>query len=137
MHKQQDAIPQTHKDSWINLLHPYIASATQALMSGGIEVQRSWLDPCGPRDATILMSLNDEQHALVWDEETGWRTGLFNSGRQGERTTLLNTVYLGGGVLLDPRGLATRLRTGATAPRHQFRSHTDIRDGLDDALHAL
>jgi hypothetical protein len=127
-------IPESHSDPWINLPLGYIASLNQALSGQGVQIDRSWLDPFDPRDATIIHMTADERHALVWDEETGWRTGRYLSGRQGVRTELADAVYLGGGVLVDPREIAARLLTSTRAPRSAFRSYTDTRDGLDDAL---
>lgn len=130
----ENGMPRKHSDPWLDLLRPYITGAAQALRGEGVQLEQSWLDPSGPRDATVLFRLADEAHALVWDEEAGWRTGRYESGRQGERTKLLNPVHLGGGVLVDPREMVERLLTGVTEPRHQVRAHTDVRDGLDDAL---
>ncbi|MBC6468523.1 DUF6292 family protein [Actinomadura alba] len=113
----------------------------QSLVEHDLHVERSWLDPMGPRDATILYTPASgsphELHALVWDEETGWRTGGYASGEQGVRTRLHDTDYLGGGVLTDPRELAVRLMGETRAPRTAHRSHTALRDGLDDALRDL
>jgi hypothetical protein len=127
-------IPEEHSDPWVNLPLGYITTLTQALSGAGVQIDRSWLDPRDPRDATIIHMTAGERHALVWDEETGWRTGRYLSGRQGVRTELADAVYLGGGVLVDPREVAARLLTGTQAPRRALRSYTDTRDGLDDAL---
>jgi hypothetical protein len=127
-----------HPDPWVDLLRDYITCSVQSLVEHDLHVERSWLDPMGPRDATILYRpMNGsphDLHALVWDEETGWRTGGYASGEQGVRTRLHDTAYLGGGVLTDPRELALRLIEDTRAPRNAYRSHTALRDGLDDAL---
>jgi hypothetical protein len=116
-----------------------MASAVTALISGGLRVERSWLDPMGPRDATILYSPSGatstaETRALVWDEVSGWRLGRYEGGHQGVRTTLSEVSYLGGGVLLDGKALAGRVRALVSEPRPEYRAFTDLRDGLDDAL---
>jgi Family of unknown function (DUF6292) len=123
--------PDRHPDPWVNLLCGYMTEAVQALAAGGVQVQRSWLDPEGPRDATIVLA---GSKALVFDEVTGWRYGRFVSGRQGVRTTLSDISYVGGGVLLDGRELTHKILSGHSAPRQEFRSAADLRDGLDDAL---
>lgn len=133
-------IPTPHPDSWINILGPYVTEAVGALNANGIHVQQSWLDPRGPRDATILFStpgehlVSSDVSALVWDEETGWRRGRFIDGARGRRTILTQVAYLGGGLLPPTDELAHRtIGERSEAPR-MYRSHTDLRDGLDDAL---
>jgi Family of unknown function (DUF6292) len=115
----------------VNLLRGYITEAVQALATGGLQVQRSWLDPESPRDATIVLA---GTKALVFDEVTGWRYGSFVSGQQGVRTTLSNIRYLGGGVLLDTRELTHKVVNGHSAARQEYRSIFDLHDGLDEAL---
>lgn len=131
-------VPQPHPDPWVDLLRGYVSQAVRALADNDLEVQRSWLDPCDPRDATIVYvpgdGVRDRELALVWDEETGWRTGTYESGEQGVRTGLGDATFVGGGALVDPRELVGRLMDGTTAPRRAYRSYTDLRDGLDDAL---
>ena len=131
-----DNIPSFHDDPWVNLLHPYIIEAVAALARGGVHVEDSWLDPRNPRDATIVYSLAHEsgQRAAVWDEVTGWRHGGFIAGHQGIRTALSDAEYLGGGVLPTATELVGRLRDGLSAPRCEYRSVENVRDGLDDAL---
>ncbi|MCW2900953.1 MAG: hypothetical protein JWO67_3218 [Streptosporangiaceae bacterium] len=131
-------IPKPHPDPWIDLLRDYVTETVRALAHEDVQVQRSWLDPRDPRDATILYlpctGAADGRLALVWDEETGWRTGGYESGDQGVRTELTDAAYLGGGALPDPRELVGHLLDGTTAPRRTTRSYEDLRDGLDDAL---
>jgi hypothetical protein len=130
-------IPAQHPLPEVELLRPYITDSVTALAGSDVQVHESWLDPCGPRDATILYSpVFDpaEVYALVWDEETGWRNGLYLAGRQGVRTQLDNAAYLGGGVLADPRDLAARAASGIAVPMREYRSHSDLHDGFDDAL---
>jgi hypothetical protein len=43
-------------------------------------------------------------------------------------------TYLGGGVLLSSIDLVARLLAGASGPRREYRSVSDLHDGLDDAL---
>jgi hypothetical protein len=100
-----------------------------------VQISRSWLDPRDPRDATIVCAGNDDgMVGLVWDEETGWRRGTFVDGRPGQRTVLADAAYVGGGLLPAPMELANDIRSLRTRPHHIYRSPSDIRDGLDDAL---
>ncbi|HEX6471471.1 MAG TPA: DUF6292 family protein [Streptosporangiaceae bacterium] len=126
--------PEVHPDPWVDLTAGYMTVLAEALASRGVRIERSWLDPRDPRDATITFSSAGESRALVWDEVTGCRTGRFLSGRPGVRTELADAVYLGGGVLANPHEVAARLVAGAGAGRREFRSYADVRDGLDDAL---
>ena len=132
----QDNIPLPHPDLWIDLTRRYVTAAVQALESGGLKVDRSWLDPRDPRDATIVYSHPEigGLRALVWDEVTGWRHGSFIHGRQGIRTGLSGVAYLGGGVLPGGADLLARLQGQISEPRREHRSIADLRDGLDDAL---
>lgn len=128
--------PSAHPDPFINMLHAYITDAVSALADGNLQIERCWLDPGGPRDATVIFTRpgDESQLALVWDEVTGWRQGRFESGVQGVRTVLSDVTYLGGGVLLDRGTLARRLQAGISEPRREYRTLADARDGLDDAL---
>ena len=140
-------LPSAHPNAWINLLRGYVTSIVCDLSRHGITVHRSWLDPTDPRDATILYTppsgwaRKQSAHALVWDEQTGWRTGQFVSGESGVRTVLSTPTYIGGGLLPTGGDVAWKIGSGATTMRRSFRSYGDIRDGLDDALrnqvHAL
>lgn len=133
-------IPDAHPDPWLNLLRGYVSTTVHALAAGGLRPEASWLDPRDPRDATILLADDTRRtstravRALVWDEETGWRTGEYVSGEPGVRTEVAGPAYLGGGVLVDPGELAGRLHAGVSAPRQVHRSRCDLRDGLDDLL---
>lgn len=136
---EKKGAPAHHDDPFIDVLHSYVTKATESLASGGLLVDRSWLDPRNPRDATIIFThpasnVSAEQLALVWDEVTGWRRGVFESGHQGERTVLSSVGYLGGGILLEDQDLVGRVLADATEPRREYRSVADIRDGLDEAL---
>jgi Family of unknown function (DUF6292) len=131
--------PARHADPWVDLLYGYVSQTVQALSTGGLLVERSWLDPRNPRDATIIFthpaaSVSAGKLALVWDEVTGWRQGVFQSGEQGVRTDLADVSYLGGGVLPEDGVLIGRVRGGASERRHEYRSVADLRDGLDAAL---
>ena len=128
-------IPDVHPNPRLNLMRDYVAETVRALAEGGLRVDRSWLDPEKPRDSTILYHGADEgMRALVWDEETGWRTGAYVHGEPGVRTELNDAAYLGGGVLATPGDVAGRLHDGVREPRRAYRSMWDLRDGLDDAL---
>lgn len=134
-----DCTPPKHPDPWVDQTRGYVETAVQSLTDAGLAVDRSWLDPRNPRDATIIFSdpasnVSARKLALVWDEVTGWRRGIFESGQQGVRTTLTHVLYLGGGVLLDSRELARRVVAGANESRVEYRSAADLRDGLDAAL---
>lgn len=131
--------PAQHEDPWVDVLRGYVTKAVEDLSEGGLTVERSWLDPRNPRDATIIFThpasnVSAEKLALVWDEVTGWRSGVFQSGEQGIRTELSDTAYLGGGVLPEGTGLVTRVLAGASEPRREYRSVADLHDGLDSAL---
>ena len=135
----QDNIPPAHPDPWVNLLHGYVTKSVEALQAGGLRVERSWLDPRDPRDATIIFthpaaSVPAAKLALVWDEATGWRRGVFESGEPGVRTVLSDAIYLGGGVLPAGQEVVNRLLAGNSEPPRHYRRVTDLRDGLDDAL---
>jgi hypothetical protein len=131
--------PPAHPDPWVDVLHGYVTRSVEALTAGGLMVESSWLDPRDPRDATIILthpasSVSAEKLALVWDEVTGWRRGVFESGQQGVRTVLSAATYLGGGMLPDGQELVSRVLAAVSEPRREHRSVTDGRDGLDDAL---
>ena len=130
--------PEAHPDPWLELLRGYVGETVRALAEGGLRPRGSWLDPRDPRDATILLDGDGlaPVRALVWDEETGWRTGTFVDGRQGVRTELAEAAHLGGGVLVHPSEVAGRLRAGTTGPGERYRSYHASHDGLDDALRA-
>jgi len=123
--------PGLHSDPWVNLLGAYVTEATEALSAGGLQIQRSWLDPVCPRDATIVLA---DATALVFDEVTGWRYGRFRSGQQGVRTELSDVHHVGGGVLIDAQELTYRVVKNLSEPRREYRSFDDLHDGLDDAL---
>ena len=134
-----NSAPATHPDPWVNVLQGYVTQAVDCLAKGGLLVERSWLDPRDPRDATIIFTdpatnVSAEKLAAVWDEVTGWRRGTFVSGEQGVRTELSNVTYLGGGVLPAEDDMVNRVLAGASEPQRVYRSVADLRDGLDDAL---
>jgi hypothetical protein len=136
---KQDTAPSAHSDPWVDLLRGYVTEAVECLSSEGLQVERSWLDPRDPRDATIIFThpasnVSAKELALVWDEVTGWRSGMFESGEQGVRTVLSDMRYLGGGLLPDGQNLAGRVLAGASESRRDHRSVADLHDGLDDNL---
>jgi hypothetical protein len=124
-----ESLPAPHPDQEVDEARGYITATVEALDALGLRVDRSWLDPKGPVDATVVT----DSFALVWDEWRGWVRGDYVSGRQGERTVLENVAELGGGLLLDPRELAVLVRDGRTAAPVARRS-ADTRDGLFDGL---
>jgi hypothetical protein len=131
--------PAAHQDPWVDVLRGYVTQTVEALTAGGLLIECSWLDPRNPRDATIIYThpasnVSAEKLALVWDEVTGWRQGVFQSGEQGVRTELADVSYLGGGVLPEDGALIGRMQAGASERRHEYRSVADLRDGLDAAL---
>jgi hypothetical protein len=124
--------PQQHPVPHVNTTRNYVTRCVRALVREGLVVDRSWLDPCDPRDATVILG---DARALVWDEMTGWRAGVFHHGEQGvRRTTLGDPVHLGGGPLPPPEELAWRACSGTAAFRRVYRSYADA-DGFDEALH--
>lgn len=136
---KQESLPLSHPDPWVNVLRGYVTETAEAINERGLVVKRSWLDPRDPRDATIVFThpasnVSTKDLALVWDEVTGWRSGIFESGEQGVRTVLSDPRYLGGGLLLEGEGLADRVLAGASERRREHRSVGDLHDGLDDSL---
>jgi hypothetical protein len=128
-----------HPDPWVNVLRGYVSQAVEAMAAGGLLIERSWLDPRNPRDATVIFSdpasnVSADKLALVWDEVTGWRRGTFVSGEQGVRTVLSDVSHLGGGVLPTENDVVNRVLAEASEPQRAYRSVADLRDGLDDAL---
>ena len=120
-----------HADPWLDLLRPYVLDVVTTMARSGVRIQESWLDPRDPRDATIVCA---GSVGLVWDEETGWRMGEFVDGRQGSRTVLRDVVHVGGGLLPSPAGLVQDVIEGGGQPQRSYRSHGDLRDGLDETL---
>jgi hypothetical protein len=136
---KNNVAPMPHPDRWVNLPYGYVTQVTERLAANGLLVERSWMDPCDPRDATIRLLDPSEkasggEFTLVWDEATGWRRGRFIRGEQGVRTELTDVSYLGGGVLPDEDDVVNRVLAGASEPQRAYRSVADLRDGLDDAL---
>lgn len=130
--------PMPHPDRWVNLPCGYVTQVTERLAASGLLLERSWMDPFDPRDATIRLldpaaKASDGELTLVWDEATGWRRGRFIRGEQGVRTELADVGHLGGGVLPSEGDVVNRVLAGASEPRRVYRSVAD-RDGLDEAL---
>ncbi|MFC4910510.1 DUF6292 family protein [Actinomadura gamaensis] len=130
MSERRYPVPARHPDPWVDRTHGYVTHVVTTLGRAGVRVESCWLDPSGPRDATIVTRSGSDLRALVWDEETGWREGRFVSGRQGERTVLDSVRYLGGDVLLDGDAVLDRLLTGVSEAPRAFRSHDDHHDGF-------
>jgi hypothetical protein len=129
-----EVMPSGHPDPEVEATRPYITAVVLALLGEGIVVRRSWLDPRGPRDATIVFGVNS---ALVWDEETGWRRGEYVSGEQGERTVLARAAALGGGVLPPGTEVAARVKEDVRLTPEVYRKYTDICDGFEVKLSAV
>lgn len=119
--------PGDHPDPWVNLLKDYVSETVRALTYNGVCVQRSWLDPRDPRDATIVLA---DAHALTWDEHRGWLLGGFVSGAPGVRTILSDPHRLAHDLLPNPSEIGTMAPAGTPV---EYRHFTD-RDGLDEAL---
>jgi hypothetical protein len=124
--------PLPHPTLHVDATRNYVTFGVRALADQGLVVDRSWLDPSDPRDATIVLQ---DSRALVWDEVTGWRVGLFRTGEQGVRTVVNGAVHLGGGPLPPPADLVRRLANGTAVPVREYRSYADS-DGFGDALRA-
>ncbi|TDD76719.1 DUF6292 family protein [Actinomadura rubrisoli] len=132
-----NGMPPGHEDPSLDLLRPYITRSAMALRAVGVELEQSWLDPSGPRDATIRYLKDGQSHALVWDEESGWRLGGFVSGRPGERTRLRDPRYLGGELLLAPGEVARRVVDGESEPYRRFRDHDEDPERFDDTVRSV
>lgn len=105
----ENSAPAPHEDPWVDVLRGYVTKAVEDLTQGGLRIECSWLDPRNPRDATIIFShpaanVSPEKLALVWDEVSGWRRGLFESGCQGVRTRLSGTCAVGAALALPNSG---------------------------------
>lgn len=124
--------PLKHPDCRVDATRNYVTRCVHALAQQGLVIDRSWLDPSDPRDATVVLA---DSRALVWDEMTGWRIGLFDSGRPGVRTAIEGAVHLGGGPLPIPAELAGRVISGESTARREYRSYM-ASDGFDDVLRA-
>ncbi|MDX6738461.1 DUF6292 family protein [Actinocorallia sp. A-T 12471] len=116
-----------HPHPQVHATRGYIAHSVTALDRRGIALDRAWLDPFNPVDATIVLS---DGTALVWSEDTGWTRGTYVSGEQGLRTEYTDGVALGGGVLLDPDHLAELVATGRTEAPFAPREIGNGNDGL-------
>src|ERR1700760_789537 len=130
--------PTPHPDRWVNLPYGYITQVSDRLVANGLLIERSWMDPFDPRDATIRLvdpfaKASAGELTLVWDEVTGWRQGRFVRGKQGVRTELADVNYLGGGVLPSEDDVVSRVLAGASEPRRAYRTVAD-RDGFDESL---
>ncbi|MER6507782.1 DUF6292 family protein [Nonomuraea sp. NPDC001636] len=123
-----------YTDEWLQQPVGYVERVVDLL---GAEVADWWEGPCDPRHATVKLT---DGHALVWDEESGWRLGRFVSGGAGAHTELTGVRYLGHGLLPRPERVPSALvdaRAGvgaSSAWRPCYRSHRNCRDGFDVAL---
>ncbi|WP_157430069.1 DUF6292 family protein [Actinomadura oligospora] len=128
----ENVVVKPHEDAKLDVFRPYLTESVRALEAAGVEPTEAWLDPCGPRDATIVLG----SRALVWDEESGWRVGGFVKGEPGVRTQLEDARYLGGGVLIEPAEVAERMAAGTSEPYRRFRAHEDDPESLDAEVRA-
>lgn len=121
-------IPLPHPDPEVDESRGYITAVVRALALRGVAVDRVWLDPSLPVDATVITGAE----ALVWNETHGWAVGEFVSGEQGVRTVLADPLLLGGGVLPSPAEIASRtvLRQSEPLVIRRIRA----RDGFQEAL---
>ncbi|MEO3782313.1 DUF6292 family protein [Actinocorallia sp. B10E7] len=120
--------PLPHPDPEVDESRGYITAVTRELVLQGVDIDRVWLDPSGPVDATIVTGT----HALVWNETHGWTAGRFVSGEQGVRTVLADPLLLGGGVLPLPSEIALRAVLGRSEPLVVRRIRA--RDGFQETL---
>ncbi|WP_106399481.1 DUF6292 family protein [Actinocorallia populi] len=123
-----EKIPHPHPDPEVDESRGYITAVARELSLHGVAVDRLWLDPCQPVDATIVTG----GRALVWNETHGWAVGGFVSGEQGVRTVLAEALLLGGGVVPPPSEIARRAVLGRSEPLvvREIRA----RDGLNEVL---
>ena|SRR2546421_2791106 len=133
------SFPDPHPDPYVDATRPYVMSVVQALLDHGISVPQSWLDPRDPRDATITLghleaTRPDVLYALVWDEETGWRRGIFRSGQPGIRTVLDKATTLAGQLLPPGEQVAMHILSNTRSQPRMFRSHRDLHDGFEARL---
>jgi Family of unknown function (DUF6292) len=123
-----------HPDPQVDMARPYIAAAAMACQTRGLQINRLWLDPRDPVDATIVLA---ESRALLWSEDQGWVLGDLVSGRPGERTVLNDTKALGGSVLIGPDRLAWLVTTGRVLPPFRPRQFANGANGHDGLYHQL
>jgi hypothetical protein len=124
------AEPVPHPDHWVNHPSGYIKGIIGHLITTGFVIDRAWMDPCQPRDATLVLS---DLRAITWDEDRGLLLGRYVSGHQGERTVLADPVQLSKRILMEPAAVPAAVRAGRGTKPTQLRSH-GTRDGLDEAL---
>ncbi|GAA0951841.1 hypothetical protein GCM10009550_31920 [Actinocorallia libanotica] len=126
--RMTEKIPHLHPDPEVDESRGYITAVSRELALQGVPVDRVWLDPCQPVDATIVTG----GRALVWNETHGWAVGDFLSGEQGVRTVLAEALLLGGGVVPPPEEIARRVVLEQSAPLvvREIRA----RDGFNEVL---
>lgn len=124
------AEPVPHPDRWVNHPSGYITGIMGHLITTGFVIDRAWMDPCQPRDATLVLS---DLRAITWDEDRGLLLGRYVSGRQGERTVLADPVQLSKSILMEPAAVPAAVRAGRGTEPTRLRRH-GTRDGLDEAL---
>jgi hypothetical protein len=124
------AEPVPHPDRWVNRPWGFITGITGQLIKAGFVIDRAWMDPSQPRDATLVLS---DLRAITWDEDRGLLLGRYVSGHQGERTVLTGSVQLSKRILMEPAAVPAAVRAGRGTKPTQLRSY-GTRDGLDEAL---
>ncbi|MEU8610482.1 DUF6292 family protein [Actinoplanes sp. NPDC048791] len=127
-----NVLPKAHWNPSVEATRPYITAVVKALIARDVKVTESWLDPFypDPRDATIRIN---ESEALVWNEEQGWYCGEFVCGEQGQRTMLVDSAGLGGGVLPSANDVVDRFLNGVRTAVEVYRRLSD-KDGFEGAL---
>ncbi|MDA0633522.1 DUF6292 family protein [Nonomuraea sp. MCN248] len=140
---------------WHRLQLGYLHDVYLALIRREVQLSAHWISEFVPRSATILLaetaSNGATEFALAWDEESGWRLGVFVQGDERCPTLLRRQEYICGAVLPDPAEVADTVVTllrrhlrrrwpwqasqtfwGGYPP--SYRCYRDVDDGFDDLL---
>ncbi|MGP3959867.1 DUF6292 family protein [Nonomuraea sp. 3N208] len=145
---------------WQELHVGYLHDVYLGLVRREIQPSAHWITAFLPRSATIVLDepglAEDSVLALAWDEESGWRFGMFAQGDVHCPTLLRQQRYICGDVLPDPADVGDTVlavveelrrprrwwqareserRWGWPYPP-SYRSYRDVRDGFDDRLRA-
>ncbi|WP_143591035.1 DUF6292 family protein [Thermoactinospora rubra] len=139
---------------WRELHVGYIHDVYIALVRREIRPSAHWITEFLPRSATIVLAEpylpGGMEYALAWDEECGWRFGVFVQGDARCPTLLKWQTCMCGDVLPDPgevadtvrflaershgrRRLRRRTRQAWSMPP-LYRSYRDVDDGFDERL---
>jgi len=125
--------PERHPHPWVNLPFHYVQAVLWELERTGHVIDRAWLDPSDPRDATIVFT---NLQALTWDESRGWLAGDYVGGEQGVRTVLADARQLVRKILPSSAEVATAVVRDLGTDPVQLRAY-GTRDGLDEQLRAF